>query len=272
VNRSRDSLKYGRALPRIVTDGDPWRERYSRHLVLSPLGEGGQRTLGRSTVAVVGAGGLGSNSAEMLVRIGFGRVRVIDGDAVELSNLPRVRLYGDDDVGRLKVQVLAERLAGMLPGAVIEPVVDTLGPGNALELIEGADVVLDGLDNMDGRYILNDACLEMGVPWVYGGVVATGGLVAPFPAGGPCLRCLFPEPPAEGALRTTAEVGIHPSLPAAVASIQVAHATRIVLGQAGDPVLLAMDLWSDEWRTVPISRREDCAACGRGRREFLRGA
>lgn len=227
--------------------------------------------LGAATAAVVGAGGLGSNSAELLVRMGFGQVRVIDPDEVEFSNLHRVRLYGDADVGRPKVEVLSERLAQLVGGARVEPRRERLGPDNAVDLLAGADVVLDGLDNMEGRYVINDACLELGVPWVYGGVVATGGLVVPFPAGGPCLRCLFPNPPKPGTLRTTAEVGIHPSLPATVASIQVAHAGRFVLGQAGQPVMLAMDLWSDDWRVVSVARRADCPACSQGRRDFIVG-
>ncbi len=251
--------------------GGDWQERFSRQIVLPQLGEEGQLALGKATVVIVGAGGLGSTSAETLVRMGLGHVRVIDPDVVELSNLHRGRAYGDSDVGRPKVQVLAERLTGLIEGPTIEPVCQRLVPDNALELLKGADVVLDGLDNMEDRYLVNDACLELDLPWVYGGVVATGGLVAPFMPGGPCLRCLFPEPPANGTLPTTATAGIHPSLPALVSSVQVAQASRIVLGQEVSASLLAMDMWSDDWRTVSLSRRQDCPACVGGRRDFLKG-
>ncbi len=250
---------------------DLWRERFTRQLTLGPIGEEGQRALADATVAVVGAGGLGSNSVELLARMGVGRVRVIDGDVVELSNLHRVRLYGDADVGSPKVEVMARRLGDMVEGAEIDTHRTNLLPGNALDLLRGAHVVLDGLDNMPSRYLLNDACLELGVPWVYGGVVSTGGLVAPFPAGGPCLRCLFPEPPEPGRLPTPETHGIHPALPSTVASVQVAYASRILLGSAGAPRLLALDLWSDDWRVVEMDRRGDCPACVRGRRDFLRG-
>lgn len=254
-----------------MAEGEDWKERFSRQIVLPQLGEEGQLALGEATVTIVGAGGLGSTSAETLVRMGLGRVRVIDPDVVELSNLHRVRIFGESDVGRSKVQVLAERLTGLIEGPIIDPVRQRLGPDNALDLLRGADVVLDGLDNIGDRYLLNDACLELDLPWIYGGVVATGGLVAPFLPGGPCLRCLFPEPPADGVLPTTATAGIHPSLPALVSSVQVAQATRIVLGQKDVPSLLAMDMWSDDWRVVELSRRQDCPACVGGRRDFLKG-
>ena len=254
-----------------MAEGVDWRERFSRQIVLPQMGEEGQLALGRATVVIVGAGGLGTTSAETLVRMGLGHVRIIDPDVVELSNLHRVRAFGESDVGRPKVQVLADRLTRLIEGPIIEPVRQRLVPANALELMNGADVVLDGLDNMADRYLVNDACLELDVPWVYGGVLATGGLVAPFLPGGPCLRCLFPEPPDDDALPTTATAGIHPSLPALVSSVQVAQATRIVLGQEGGASLLAMDMWSDDWRVVSLSRRQDCPACVGGRRDFLEG-
>jgi adenylyltransferase/sulfurtransferase len=130
-------------------------------------------------------------------------------------------------------------------------------------------VVLDGLDNMESRYLVNEACIELEVPWVYGGVVATGGLVAPFPPGGPCLRCLFLDPPEPGALPTTSQVGIHPSLPAVIASVQVALASRFVLEGVTKPALVAMDLWSDDWRVIALTRRKDCPVCVQGLRDHV---
>jgi adenylyltransferase/sulfurtransferase len=202
--------------------------------------------------------------------MGVGNVRVIDSDIVELSNLHRVRMFREEDVGRPKAAVLASRLTELLRDASIDALVDELSPENALAVLEGSDVVLDGLDDMDARYVVNDACLELAIPWVYGGVVATSGLVSPFLPGGPCLRCLFPEPPMSGSLPSTETHGIHPSLPATVAAVQVSMATRILLGKGVDPVLLAMDLWSGEWRTVSLERREGCKACSQGLREFIR--
>ncbi len=254
-----------------MVEDDEWRERYSRQTVLAPIGEEGQRRLGGTTVAVVGAGALGSNSAELLVRMGFGHVRIIDRDVLELSNLHRTRVLGDVHVGMPKAHALAEELQRLFPGASIEGVDEDLTAGNALALLEGADVVLDGLDNMSTRYVVNDACLELGVPWVYGGVVATGGLVAPLLPEGPCLRCLFPHPPEPGSLPTCESAGIHPSAPAVVASVQVAMASRLALDELDGPRLLALDIWSDEWRVIDIGARPECPACAGGAREFLTG-
>ena len=254
-----------------MVEDDKWRDRYSRQLALDTIGEEGQRKLGKTKVVVVGAGGLGSNSVDLLVRMGFGKVVLIDGDVVERSNLHRVRMFGDVDVGRSKVDIVQSRLGYHIDGANLETRKLHLDGGNAMDLLGGADVVLDGLDNMETRYIINDACLELGIPWVYGGVVATGGLVAPFPVGGPCFRCLFLDPPEPGALPTTSTHGIHPALPSLVASIQVALASRLVLEGIHDPNLTAMDLWSDDWRVIRLTRREDCPACIQGHREYLHG-
>jgi adenylyltransferase/sulfurtransferase len=252
-----------------MVEEDPWQERYSRQLVLEQLGEEGQRRLGQATVAVVGGGALGSNSADLLVRMGIGNVRIIDRDVVETSNLHRFRVLGDAHVDRSKADALAEELVATTPGASVEGIAEDLTAGNVLALLEGADVVVDGLDNMGTRYLVNDACLELGIPWVYGGVVGTTGMVAPFPVEGPCLRCLFPEPPDPGVLPTCESAGIHPSTPAVVAAIQVAHVSRLVQGAPLKVRLLTMDLWTDYWRTVDLERRQDCPACSGGRREFL---
>lgn len=251
-------------------EGEPaWLDRFSRQIALGPLGENGQRRLGEATVTVVGAGALGSNSAELLARMGFGTVRIVDRDVVETSNLHRFRVLGDSHVGQSKAHALAEELNNLVDGASVDALPEDLTAGNALALLEGSSVVVDGLDNMETRYIVNDACLEMGVPWVYGGVVGTVGMEAPFPAGGPCLRCLFPEPPAPGALPTCESAGIHPSAPAVVAAVQVGHATRFILGGTVSTTLLTMDLWTDHWRTVDFAERQGCPACAGGSREFL---
>jgi molybdopterin/thiamine biosynthesis adenylyltransferase len=262
-------LKYRSLLRAPMVEGDDRRERFARQTTLDALGEEGQHRLGEATVAVVGAGALGSNSAELLVRMGTGHVRIVDRDVVELSNLHRFRVLGDDDVGRSKADALRKGLMALRPGAGVESLAEDLTAGNAMALLEGADVVLDGLDNMESRYVVNDACLELGIPWVYGGVVGTGGMVAPFPAGGPCLRCLFPEPPGPGALPTCESSGIHPAAPSVVAAVQVAHATRILVGELGRTRLLILDLWSDDWRVVDFGQDPDCPACSGGARDFL---
>jgi len=249
-----------------------WRDRWARQLPLDGFGEEGQRALGRATAAVVGAGVLGSNSADLLARMGLGTVLVIDRDVLEASNLHRQRVLGAVDVGRPKAEALAERLSALAPWCRVEGVVEDVTGSNALGLLQGADVVLDGLDSMRARYVLNDACLELGVPWVYGGVLAMGGLVATFPAGGPCLMCLFPEGPRDGSVPTCESEGVHPSAPALVAAVQVAQASRLLLGLRPPPRLVAFDLAADDWRVVDIEMRQGCPACGQGRREHLAAA
>jgi adenylyltransferase/sulfurtransferase len=251
-------------------DGDDdYRGRYARQLSLDAIGDEGQRRISSANVTVIGGGALGANSAELLVRMGFGHVRIIDRDVVELSNLHRMRVMGDSSVGEPKALALTEGLRKLFPKADVEGIVEDMNPGNVLGLLEGSQMVVDGLDNMEGRYLLNDACLELGIPWVYGGVVSTGGLVAPFPAGGPCLRCLFPDPPAPGVLPTCESAGIHPSAAAVIAAVQVALATRMVVEDDVRPKMMAMDLWSDDWRVVNFEQREGCPACSGGEREFL---
>ncbi len=246
-----------------------WRDMWARQLPLDGFGEEGQRALGRATAAVVGAGALGSNSAELLARMGVGTVRIVDRDVLEASNLHRQRVLGHPDIGRPKAEALAERLGALAPWCRVEGVVEDVTGSNALGLLQGADVVLDGLDGMRARYVLNDACLELGVPWVYGGVLAMGGLVATFPAGGPCLMCLFPEVPMDGSVPACESEGVHPSAPALVASVQVAQASRLLLGARPPPKLVAFDLSKDDWRVVDIQMRQGCPACGEGRRDHL---
>jgi len=252
-----------------MDEQDAWHDRWARQLPLDGFGEEGQRALGRATAAVVGAGALGSSSAELLARMGIGTVRVIDRDVLEASNLHRTRVLGAADIGRPKAEALAERLAALAPWCRVEGVVEDVTGSNALGLLQGADVVLDGLDGMRARFVLNDACLELGIPWVYGGVLAMGGLVATFPAGGPCLRCLFPEVPPDGSVPGCESEGVHPSAPSLVASVQVAQASRLLLDARPPPRLLAFDLGADDWRVVDIEMRQGCPACGQGRREHL---
>ncbi len=249
-----------------------WEDLWSRQLPLESVGEEGQRALAKATVSVVGAGALGSNSAELLARMGVGTVRVVDRDVLEPSNLHRQRVLGEPDLGRPKAEAMAERLGALVPWSRVEGVVEDVTGSNALGLLQGSDVVVDGLDNMRSRYVLNDACLELGIPWVYGGVVATSGIVATLGGGGPCLRCLFPTVPRDGALPSCDTEGVHPSAPAVVAAVQVAQALRAVLGRDAPHRMLALDVWADEWRTVELARAEGCPACVQGRREFLTAA
>ncbi len=247
-------------------------DRFARQRVLPELGEGGQRRLGEATALVVGCGALGTHGAELLLRAGVGRLLLVDRDLVEETNLHRVALFTPDDLGKPKALAAAEALRRIAPDAEVVPRVAHLGPELARELVADSDVVLDGLDNLETRYVVNDACVERGIPWVYTAVLGTGGMtMAILPGKGPCLRCLFPDPPPPGAIPTCAEAGILGPVPAALAAVAAAQAIAVLAGSA-DLVpgrLLLLDLWRGRVEGTDVVRAPGCPACGRRRFEFL---
>ncbi len=247
-------------------------ERFARQVILPQLGPEGQKRLGEAKVLVVGCGALGSHTAAALLRTGVRRLVLVDRDVVEIHNLHRVALYTEDDVGRPKAEALAERLKEIDPGAEIDFRVAHLGPREAEALIPGVDLAVDGLDNMETRYLVNDACVKHGVPWIYTAVLATSGVMMPIiPGEGPCLRCLFPNPPPPGTLPTCATYGILGPVPKALGALQASAAIRILVkGKAPLGKLLQLDLWEMESRELEVRRRDDCPTCVRGEYEFLR--
>ncbi|MGY4707099.1 HesA/MoeB/ThiF family protein [Candidatus Bipolaricaulota sp. J31] len=246
--------------------------RFARQEILPELGPEGQRRLGEARVLVVGCGALGSHTAAALLRAGVRRLILVDRDIFELHNLHRVALYTESDVGRPKAEALAERLRAIDGAAEIEEHVAHFGPHEAEELVPGVDLVVDGLDNMETRYLLNDACLKHGVPWIYTAVLGTAGMMMPIvPGAGPCLRCLFPSPPPPGALPTCATHGILGPVPRALGALQAVLAIRLLVGEEiSVGRLFQFELWGMEFRELSVPRREDCPACARGEYEFLR--
>ncbi|HEX7122031.1 MAG TPA: molybdopterin-synthase adenylyltransferase MoeB [Gemmatimonadaceae bacterium] len=239
--------------------------RYSRHLLLPEFGEEGQRRLKASTVAIVGMGGLGAPAAIYLAAVGVGTLRLIDPDRVDASNLQRQVLYGDRDVGRGKVEVARERLAALNPHVVLEGHAVALTSANALELLSGADVVLDGTDNFPTRYLVNDACVMLGVPNVHGSVLRFEGRVSVFAtADGPCYRCLFPSPPPPDSAPDCAEAGVLGVMPGQIGLLQATEAIKVLTG-LGEPLvgrLLLVDALRMGFRTITIRRDPACPACG----------
>lgn len=234
-------------------------------------GPAGQARLEASTAAVVGVGATGGAIAEALVRAGVGRVRLIDRDVVELSNLHRQVLFDEADAaaGLAKAEAGAARLARLNHEVALEPLVTDLGPDNALELIAGADLVLDGTDNFATRLVLNDACLSRGVPWVYAGVVGTTVHGFPVvPGRTACFRCYLPELPPPGAAETCETAGVLG--PAVLVGAGFAAAEGLKLLGGGPPAegLLVVDVWTREARRLALPRDPDCAACA-GRYEHL---
>ena len=249
-------------------------ERYERQVRLTELGEEGQRRLEASSAAVLGCGALGSSISTVLVRAGVGRVRVVDRDVVEIGNLHRQILYDEDDVasGRPKAELAADRLRRINSNVQVEHRVLEMGNHNMEELVADVDVVVDGTDNFEIRYVINDACVKLGKPWIYGGVLGTSGMVLVIlPGDGPCLRCIFPTPPAPGALPTPETRGVLGSLPVVIGAVQATRALGLLVGHEPPRELLNLNLWDGAHQAVRVLRDEDCPACGQGVFEFLEG-
>lgn len=248
-------------------------ERFVRQTILPQLGEEGQRKLWEARVLVVGCGALGTHTAEALLRAGVGHLILVDRDLVEVHNLHRVSLFTPEDVGKPKAEVCAEKLRKIWPDAEIVSYVAHFGPELAEELVPKVDLVVDGLDNLETRYLLNDACVKYEKPWIYTAVLATYGMTMPIlPGKGPCLRCLFPNPPAPGTVPTCAQAGILGPVPKALAAIQAATAIAILVGsgEVRPGELLYVDLWQRRFQTVQVQRGRDCPTCVARDFQFLR--
>jgi len=243
--------------------------RYSRQLLLPEIGRAGQKALGKSYAVVIGCGALGTHALSFLVRAGVGRVKVIDRDIVEESNLQRQTLFGESDIGRAKAKVAEERLKEVNSTIEVSGDVVDLDHGNIQTVVRGATVVLDATDNMDTRFLVNDACVKMGVPWVYAGAVGTTGMVMPIVPSGPCLRCVFPSPPQPGELPTCDTVGIVNTLPGIVAALETTEAFKIMQGREPTKELMFIDVWLNDFQRIKVKKNPDCECCGRRNFEFL---
>jgi molybdopterin-synthase adenylyltransferase len=257
--------------------------RYHRQMLLPGVGAEGQRRLAASHAVIVGVGALGCASADLLVRAGVGRVTLMDRDVVEMTNLQRQTLFDEGDVGVPKAEAAARRLARVNSQAEIVPMVADVSARSVARLLglgEGGvgatrgDVIVDGCDNFETRYLLNDVSVKVDVPYVYGGVVGTRGMQATFlPRAGPCLRCVFPELPPVGSVATCDTAGVLGPAVAIVAAAQAADVLKILLGQSAmlSGELLEFDLWTSNRRSLDLRgmRADDCVCCGLWRFEFL---
>jgi adenylyltransferase/sulfurtransferase len=239
--------------------------RYSRHLILPEIGVSGQRALRRARVLLVGSGGLGSPAALYLAAAGVGTLGVVDFDAVDVSNLQRQILHGTGDVGRPKVESARDRIRDLNPGVHLESFPVRFSASNAREIAEGFDLVLDGTDTFGTRYLVNDLCVQLGVPNVYGSIFRFDGQASVFAAPhGPCYRCLYRTPPPAGMVPSCAEGGVLGVLPGIVGTIQATEAIKLITG-AGTPLigrLLLVDALHWRQRVVNVERDPSCPACG----------
>ena len=239
--------------------------RYGRHLSLPNVGLAGQEKLRAARVAIVGLGGLGSPAAMYLAAAGVRTLGLIDGDRVELSNLQRQVLYGDEDIGRPKVDVAARRLSRMNPDVELMLFEGRLDSKNAMDVLQGFDVVLDGSDNFPTRYLVNDATVLLGVPSVHGSVLRFEGRVSVFGTkDGPCYRCLYPEPPPPGVVQDCQDAGVLGVMPGLVGVLQATEAIKTIcdLGDTMAGRLLIIDGLGLRFQTFQLSRDENCPMCG----------
>lgn len=260
-------------------------DRYHRQTLLPQIGGEGQARLRTASALLVGCGALGTVIADQLVRAGVGLIRIVDRDVVEETNLQRQVLFDESDVksGLPKAIAAADRLRTVNSNVIIEPLVQDVHPGN-IEALAGLDIhgkpvdlILDGTDNVATRYLINDVSVKHAIPWIYGACVGVEGrCMAIRPSVGPCLRCLFPEPPSAADLPTCDTAGVLASAAGIVASLQVAAALRTLLKMPDSLAesLIAFDAWQSRFKTIDLNsaKRPDCLTCGQRVFQFLQAS
>lgn len=247
-------------------------DRYSRQTICRAIGEEGQKKLAGSSVVIIGCGALGTVTANALVRAGVGRVKIIDRDLIEYHNLQRQILFDEEDVkNNLPKAIAAEKHLRKVNSSVeIDGIVADVHYANIESLIQGADLILDGLDNPETRFLINDAALKHGIPWIYGGAIATYGMTMNIiPGQTPCFRCVFSSPPPPGVIPTCDRAGVISPAPFIIGSLQTAEAMKILTG-AGEinRDIIYIDVWQGTFERFRPRFLPDCPAC-KGNYEFL---
>ena len=240
--------------------------RYGRHLIIPEVGMEGQKKLKASSVLLVGTGGLGSPLCLYLAAAGVGQIGLVDFDQVDYSNLQRQVIFSVRDIGRPKLEAAKDRILEINPNTQVDSYETKLSSENALDIIRGYDLVVDGTDNFPTRYLVNDACVLLGKANVYGSIFRFEGQVSVFDAKrGPCYRCLYPEPPPPGLVPSCAEGGVLGILPGVVGTLQATETTKLILGK-GVPLvgrLLLFDALNMKFRELKLMKDPDCPICGR---------
>jgi len=239
--------------------------RYSRHLILPEIGEEGQKKLLAAKVLIIGAGGLGSPLGLYLAAAGVGTIGLVDFDVVDLSNLQRQILHTNEEIGKSKLDSAEKRIKAMNPDTKVVKHNTKISSDNALEILKDYDIVIDGTDNFPTRYLVNDACIFLNKPNIYGSIFRFEGQATVFkPKEGPCYRCLYPEPPPPGMVPSCAEGGVLGILPGVIGVIQATEAVKLIVGQ-GEPLigrLLLYNALDMTFRTLKLRRDKNCPVCG----------
>ncbi|MHB8485112.1 MAG: molybdopterin-synthase adenylyltransferase MoeB [Candidatus Acidiferrales bacterium] len=239
--------------------------RYSRHLIMPEVGMDGQLKLKKAKVLMIGSGGLGAPLGLYLAAAGVGRLGIVDFDTVDFTNLQRQVTFGTNDVGRKKLEAARERLSNLNPEIQIDTFETRLTSDNALDILRDYDIVVDGTDNFPTRYLVNDACVLLGKPNVYGSIFRFEGQASIFGyPGGPCYRCLYPEPPPPGLVPSCAEGGVLGVLPGIIGCIQAMETIKLVIGKGDSLVgrLLLFDALGMRFRELKLRKNPECPVCG----------
>ncbi len=261
-----------------VVKADPqsqMNERYSRQILFREIGAEGQQRLLDSTVLLVGCGALGASHAEMLARAGVGKLRIVDRDFVEYTNLQRQTLFSEDDAAERTPKAVAakKRIAAINSDIEVDAVIADVNHSNIESLIAGCDLVIDGTDNFQVRYLINDACVKLGVTWIYGAAVSSyGTTMTIIPGKTPCLRCIFDEMPDAGSAPTCDTAGVIMPVIATVSAVQVTEALKILVGDTSSlhGSLMQFDLWANDRQRIRLDApNPDCRACGMRAFDFL---
>jgi len=239
-------------------------QRYQRQIIVPELSEDGQNILSRRHVVVIGGGGLGRNSSEILTRLGVGRIDIVDDDLVELSNLHRTSIFNEEDVGRFKCQILEEKLQKINSEITIKGVKQRVTKENVQSIIKNVDIILDGTDNMQTRFLINDVSIKNDIPWIYAGVYSTIGMVMGIiPKQTPCLKCISQSIPEK-----TGEIPVLGNLTSITASIQCTKAIKLLLGKQLSGLII-YDIWKQQFEQMKIQRNPTCGCCEKEIFEFL---
>jgi len=250
-------------------------ERYSRQILFREIGNEGQEKLLASRVLIVGCGALGASHAEMLSRAGVGKLRIVDRDFVEFTNLQRQTLFKEEDAEQRlpKAAAAKKRIAEINSEVEVEEIVADVNNSNVESLIDGCDLVIDGTDNFLVRYLINDACVKHGKTWIYGAAVSSyGTTMTVIPGETPCLRCIFEDMPDAGSSPTCDTAGVIMPIIASISAVQVTEALKLMVGDTDSlhRSLMQIDVWSNDWHRIKLSKpNADCRCCGRRDFEFL---
>jgi adenylyltransferase/sulfurtransferase len=252
------------------------QKRYSRQIILPNFESTGQEKLKAATISVIGLGALGSIIANNLARAGIGHLRLVDRDVVELENLHRQTLFTEDMLGQPKAMAAADYLNRVNSDIKLTPIVKDVNFSNIETIVGKSDIILDGTDNLETRFLINDFCVKSGIPWIYGGVVGTQGMslnIIPSKTNDhsrPCFRCLVSEIPGAGALPTCDTYGILNTVPTIIGSLQSTEALKIILGSPDiNQDLIYYDIWSSEFRSLPVPKNDSCKCCVKHDFEYL---